>query len=294
MADARNLRCYRLTPDRAVVAMLALEAFLLLSAWFHWFAFNEHKGYAVLIAVASVGVFFVLMFLWFLAALVFRLRFQFGILALLLLVVVVAIPFSWLATEMKWANKQREAVEEITRASGTVSYDYQSDPSGNVIPGAKPPGPPWLRKLLGDDLFVSVTRCSLDQSEISDAGLEHIGGLTELRTLSLGNTTVSDAGLQHMEGLLQLQELLLGGTNVTDAGLEYLKGLTQLRWLGVGRTKVSDAGLKYVKGLTRLQRLDLWGTKVSDAGLRHLNELTQLQWLFLGHTNVSLDFSHLL
>ena len=35
------------------------------------------------------------------------------------------------------------------------------DPSGNPMPGAQPPGPAWLRKLLGDDLFVNVMRVVL-------------------------------------------------------------------------------------------------------------------------------------
>ena len=86
-------RWFRLTPDRCVVALLALEGFLLLSAWFRWFSFNQHKGWTVLIAVGTVGVFFVLMFGWFVLALVFRLRFQFSILSLLVLVVAVALPF---------------------------------------------------------------------------------------------------------------------------------------------------------------------------------------------------------
>ncbi len=103
-----------------------LEGFLLLSAWFQWFSFNQHKGYTVLIAVASVAVFFVLMFLWFLAALVFRLRFQFSILSLLLLTLVVAMPCSWLATEMKAARKQRELVEEIRKGGGRICYAYES------------------------------------------------------------------------------------------------------------------------------------------------------------------------
>ena len=37
-------RWYRLTPDRCVLGLLALEGFLLLSAWFRWFPFNQHKG----------------------------------------------------------------------------------------------------------------------------------------------------------------------------------------------------------------------------------------------------------
>ena len=46
-------RRYRLTPDRCVVALLALEGFLLLSAWFRWFPFNQHKGWTVLVTIAS-------------------------------------------------------------------------------------------------------------------------------------------------------------------------------------------------------------------------------------------------
>ena len=65
-----------------MLGLLALEGFLLLSAWFRWFPFNQHKGWTVLICLATVGAALVLMFLWFLAALVFRLRFQFSILAL--------------------------------------------------------------------------------------------------------------------------------------------------------------------------------------------------------------------
>ncbi len=96
MTDAAEKpRWYRITPDRAVLALLALEAFLLLSAWFHWFPFNQHKGWTVLICLATVGAALALMFLWFLAALVFRWRFQFSILALLVLVLVVAVPCSW-------------------------------------------------------------------------------------------------------------------------------------------------------------------------------------------------------
>ena len=95
------------TPGRLLRLLLAVEGFLVLSERFQWFAFNQHKGWTVLIAVASVGVFLLLMLLWFLAALVFRWRFQFSILSLFVLTVAVALPCSWLATEMKAAREQR-------------------------------------------------------------------------------------------------------------------------------------------------------------------------------------------
>ena len=120
-SEKARRRWYRLTPGRCVVALLALEGFLLLSAWFRWFSFNQHKGWTVLICLATVGAALVLMFLWFLAALIFRLRFQFSLLALLLLVVVVAVPCSWLATEMKAAREQKAAVEASAAASFTIT-----------------------------------------------------------------------------------------------------------------------------------------------------------------------------
>ena len=122
-------RWFRLTPGRLLLVLLAVEGFLWLSERFQWFAFNHHKGYAVLIAVASVGVFLLLMLLWFLAALLFRWRFQFSLLSLLALTVAVALPCGWLETAMQQAREQREAVRVVVKFGGWVIYDYQSGPS---------------------------------------------------------------------------------------------------------------------------------------------------------------------
>jgi hypothetical protein len=54
---------------------------------------------------------------------------------------------------------------------------------------------------------------------------------------------VTDAGLEHLKGLTQLRTLFLGYTSVTDAGLKHLKGLTQLQSPGLTETKVTDAGI---------------------------------------------------
>ena len=104
-----KLRWYRLTPDRVVPLLLVVESLLWLSNWLGWPAW--HKGYAVLVAVAGVGVVMLAMLLWFVVALVFRLRFQFSVRCLLAVVVAVALPFSWLAVEMKKAKKQSQAAK---------------------------------------------------------------------------------------------------------------------------------------------------------------------------------------
>ena len=133
-----SVRWYHLTPGHFVLALLGVEVLLWLSERFAWLGW--HKGYAVLTGVAAVGVAMLLVLLWFGVALVFRRRFQFSIRSLLFLVVVVALPCSWLAVEMRKARQQKAAVEGI----GEVFYDWEFDSDGWFRSKPQPPGPPWL------------------------------------------------------------------------------------------------------------------------------------------------------
>ena len=121
------------TPSWLIAGLLIVEGFLWLSDRFQWPTW--HKGYAVLIAVASVALVFVVMVLWLVIALLFRLRFQFSILSLLVLTVAVAIPCSWLGVEMRAAREQKAAVEAIVATGGGVSYDWQVDVNGDLLLG---------------------------------------------------------------------------------------------------------------------------------------------------------------
>ena len=79
---------------------------------------------------------------------------------------------------------------------------------------------------------------------------------------------MTDAGLEHLKGLTKLQSLWLVGTNVT---LEHLDGLTSLQWLDLSLAPVTDAGLENLKGLTNLRLLALGGTKVTGAGVKKIH-----------------------
>lgn len=109
-----RLHWYHFTPDRFVIALMAVEGLLLLSEWLRC----SPKGYTVLITVATVAAALLLMLLWFLATLVFRWRFRYGLRSVLYLVVAVAIPCTWLMTEMQRAKKQRETAEVIRKSGG--------------------------------------------------------------------------------------------------------------------------------------------------------------------------------
>jgi Leucine-rich repeat (LRR) protein/tRNA A-37 threonylcarbamoyl transferase component Bud32 len=127
----------------------------------------------------------------------------------------------------------------------------------------------------------------LDAPKVSDAGLVHLKGLTNLKFLNLGETPVSDTGLAHLKGLTNLKGLRLSSAKVSDAGVVHLKGLTNLTSLDLVGTQVSGAGLAHLKGLTNLESLHLVGTQVSDAGLAHLKGLTNLKGLRLSSAKVS-------
>ncbi|HRQ90957.1 MAG TPA: ribonuclease inhibitor, partial [Bacteroidia bacterium] len=60
--------------------------------------------------------------------------------------------------------------------------------------------------------------------------------------LHLENTGITDAGLDALKGLERLEYLNLYGTQVSDAGLQKLAGLKNLKKLFVWQTKATDAG----------------------------------------------------
>jgi Leucine-rich repeat (LRR) protein len=132
-----------------------------------------------------------------------------------------------------------------------------------------------------------VVEVNLYGTKVTDAGLEHLKGLANLKTLFLADTQVTAAGLEHLKGLTKLRVLYLGDTQVTDAGLVHLKGLTKLEYLNLSRTQVTDAGLEHLKGLTSLESLGLFSNQITDAGLVHLKGLTKLKELDLYGTKVT-------
>jgi Leucine Rich repeat len=87
----------------------------------------------------------------------------------------------------------------------------------------------------------------LEDTPITDAGLEHVKGLTRLRALSLRGTRVTGLGLQHLKGMANLRDLDLADTPMTDQGLAHLHGLTNLESLCLLslriRSQITDAGI---------------------------------------------------
>ena len=161
---------------------------------------------------------------------------------------------------------------------------------------------PWITDddgLKNADLS-KARRLNLCGSEVTDAGLAALSGLTQLEALDLRYTFITDEGLAHLANLENLAELHLGGfsrnvgTKITDHGIEHLRNMKKLTRLSLGGTKVGDDSMKIVRGMTGLKHLELWQTKVADDGLADVAALADLEHLDIFSTQTTnLGIGHL-
>ena len=189
--------------------------------------------------------------------------FQFSLQALMVLMAVVAAGCGWLKWKLDRKQRERGALAEIAKVGGNFNYDWQ------YAGQSAPPGPAWLRKLVGDDFFSSVVLVQIEGNHVTDDWLVHLEPLAGLKNVYLQCPRTTDAGLSPLRGMA-LRELSLEGSGVTDSGLVQLQGQTDLAYLNLGKTRVTDTGLIHLQTLTRLRYLNLCGTRVSDAGVAEL------------------------
>jgi len=90
-------------------------------------------------------------------------------------------------------------------------------------------GLPRLKELHVEGAWVVVgqsgtaIRSSYSSARVTDAGLAHLKGLTELERLNFLGTKITDTGAVHLEKLTTLKTLYLEGTRITDSGLQKLQ-----------------------------------------------------------------------
>ena len=196
-----------------------------------------------------------------------RPRFRLSVRVLMMLVLVLGGGFGWLVHRVR---VQREAVAAIKRAGGSVSYDdaFLGESGLNAPPASG--WKHWLVNHLGIDYFETATNVHFFrdggvtmydngpptgkslmirrmaevgsfpglvmlaffmESQVTDAGLAHLRGLSQLRTLVLPWTKIQGPGLANLRGMRQLEDLSLAGIELSDADLAHLAGLTGLHHL---------------------------------------------------------------
>ncbi len=123
-------------------------------------------------------------------------------------------------------------------------------------------------------------------SRIDSASLRHIRNLRHMRDLRLVCPQVGDEALGHVTQLSELQRLDLYSTQVTGIGLLKLHRLERLKSLSIARTPLTNDAMKAVGGLTGLVELNVRVTRCNDAHLQHITNLKQLRRLNLESTRV--------
>jgi internalin A len=91
--------------------------------------------------------------------------------------------------------------------------------------------------------------------------------MTQMQDLNLFNTEVTDAGLGNLAGLTRMRKLSLGRYLLLDLFMSR-EPLARERLARLQPTaNITDAGMAQLGGLTQLQELDLFNTRVTDAGI---------------------------
>ena len=151
----------------------------------------------------------------------------------------------------------------------------------------------------------------LKGQRITSDGIEHIGGLTELRALILDDTQIDDEGMKHLASLTNLERLYLFRTYIGNDGLEHLKGLSNLKLLrfashirqqyrprasgrldesyrfGSERDQRRKSGNEASRRAPKLAGVESLGNPSwAIPGVKSLSQMTELTWLNLNQTEV--------
>src|SRR5262249_27354613 len=160
-----------------------------------------------------------------------RRRLRFSVRALMVLVLITGGGLGWVIHR---ARVQRDAVATIRRAGGDVAYSWQSRwdlPGRAVFTRPQPPGPAWLRRILGPDFFDTVNYVRLQGETCEDESLRAACRLPWLEELMVENTSATDVGAEDLRYLTNLRSLDLTLNRITGRPLRHLGRMSELREL---------------------------------------------------------------
>jgi hypothetical protein len=283
---------------------------------------------------------------------------RFSLRTFVIVVALLGVGFGLAGNFWRRVQQQRAIVAQIEAAGGSVSYNYEfgmgteldEQVDGDVSIGGKdsydtteeglhkrvrvrdgvervdfenPPGPKFIRALLGNDVFADVEGVSffrfsfgeqrrptrdfdpdlltrlpklkvvwLHCEQVNDDYLSVVARLPELRMLSL---TGEDAGAATAEGIAQLRSarrlrsLLIAGDWMRDDAVTGVAELRGLKSLGMNHsTHLTSEVFANLEELTELRQLSLFGCAgVDDSGTETLKRLTNLRVLSLNRTQIT-------
>ena len=202
---------------------------------------------------------------------------SFSLRSMLMFVAVAGISMGWMAWHVNRVRNQRLVVAELSSVGGLVIYSYQWQQRTRQ----EPPGPKWLRSLLGDDIFADVKEVDIRHDHVTEQTLARVATLPAVLTLMMRSDRISDSGLAHLAKMSTLQQVDLYSPGLSDASLAQLAKIEGLKYLTVDSPQLTDVGLEYVGKLKKLEAIDIKADQVTGESLAQIATLPNLRQLTL-------------
>ncbi|MCU0878511.1 MAG: hypothetical protein MUF06_12060 [Pirellulaceae bacterium] len=188
---------------------------------------------------------------------------QFSLRAVVLFTVLVSIALGWIGNILVRVRRQRAAIARVEAMGGQAVYDYHASRVKS------PPGPEFVRTLVGDDAFASVESIRFSyRKKFTGDDLAVLAEFPKLKRLDLSFADVDDEGIARIGTLRTLEFLYLRGINISDSNIVLLLNLHELRFLNIEQTDVTDRGLEHLRSLKQLNRVVVGPAISKDAAQR--------------------------
>ena len=241
--------------------------------------------------------------------------FRFSLRALFVLVTAFCV---WLGWEVNSARRQKEAVEAIIKAGGTIGYDFQMTPNAafaKLLRGRRPgfesglfakydldqnatqSAPAWLRDHIGNDFFRNVASVSFPHASAVKpmTGIEHLAKLPALKQFYLVGgypnkeeyPKIQSVDFTALEELKYLDALTIFNFRLDGPELAKFRSFDRLTQVTLCNTGFDDAAMEQVGRMINLEYLWLHHAHVTDAGIAHVRRLTNLKVLYLNEADIT-------
>jgi beta-lactamase regulating signal transducer with metallopeptidase domain/5-hydroxyisourate hydrolase-like protein (transthyretin family) len=160
-----------------------------------------------------------------------------------------------------------------------VNMVYHQTPGGQRYDNDRTDTDEALRAV---SAFPRLKRLFLRGGQATDDGLLRLTKLSDLKIFMVWDALkITDAGVEHLSGLTTLERLYLQGASLTDKGVAALKNMKAMRSLDLNGPGITDASVEYLLGMTKLQHLNVSNTGLTEKGVDRLLTLPELKRLFL-------------
>jgi len=237
---------------------------------------------------------------------------RFTLRSLVIFLCLLCVLFGYVGVHLRRQQLRGDQIEDVLRNGGEVAFHYNwsyGNRGDGAEASAKPPGPLWLRRLLGNHAFSDVAALTIPSTskvdlrqlartcpsivalviherEMSVEEWHSISMLAHLRQLTVHGIRLGE-GVPYIARITTLEAMGAESSGVNDRDVRDLVKLRNLRVLNLRNTRITDVGIQHLCGLASLTDLDLAYTRVSDSGIEKLAQLRHLSYLDVEGCSVS-------